>query len=316
MDKFLKDIPYFVEVARRKSYTQAADALDIPISTLSRRISAMEKELGVPLFKRSTRNVELTDSGTDFFKRCEFILEEAENAREDLIRNVKSATGHVRLSVSPDIYYSYMLGTLSSFAARYPKIKLHVHFATRWADLLTEPYDLDVRIGALPDSSLKAKRLTTLKPSFYASPKLFQSYNMPTTPQDLGSIPWIGLEHKTDQIRIRKGEQMEELRLVNAHTVNSMGIAMEFTLAGLGVTMLVPHIAKEFVDNGQLIPILPGWETTGADMNLVMPPGDPPHRVRLFVDHLAAHFAAVPHNPTAAIQLLAKRVQEFGTASQ
>ncbi len=222
MERLLRDMPLFVEVAKRRSFTLAADALDMPVSTLSRRIAALEKELGLPLLRRNSRNVELTESGKEFFERCDFIVAEAEMARDIVTRNMKSPTGRVRIALTGDIYHAYMRGAFSAFAAEWPGIHLQVHFSERAVDLLTEPFDLDIRRGPLPDSGLKARRLITLWPSLYASPKLLESYSAPKEPRDLRNTPCITLAQAGDRWTMRKGKREASITLSRNRTARWM----------------------------------------------------------------------------------------------
>lgn len=289
LNRLLRDLPLFVEVAKQKNFTRAADVLEMPLSTISRRIQALEKELGVPLFYRSARKVELTESGKAFFERCGFIMAEAEAAWEELARNMKTPAGRVRISVPADIYHVYLRGAFGSFAAQWPGIQLYVNFSQRWVDLLSEPYDLDIRIGPLPDSNLKARKLVTLRPALYASPKLLEFYPAPEKPADLSKLPCI-IAHNGVWV-MSKGEQTESVSVHPAHVVNSGGIALELALAGLGVTWLVPVIASRYEESGELVPLLPGWTYPSADINIVMASSQVPKRVRLFVEHLVDFFS-------------------------
>lgn len=298
MYSFLQQIPYFVEVAKHKSFTVAAEAISIPISTLSRKIALMEKELGVQLLKRNTRNVELTDGGRIFYERCLTILNAADQARNTLTEDLQNPAGPVRVAVSADLYHALMWGCFSSFALQYPDIRLQTHFATRWVDLHSESFDLDIRVGPLPDSNLRARKLYSLKAGFFASPKLLETYGAPETPEDLIRIPVVTVTSNRTNFELRKGTFRQKVTLNpvrSVHSVSSLSIALEFALAGLGVTILAPSpLTTRFQGTGELVPVLTEWHIAGPDVFAVMA-GDPqPYRVRLFVDHLLKHFAGLP----------------------
>lgn len=293
MNKLLRDLPFFVEVARQKSFTLAANALDMPISTLSRRISALEKELGVSLFRRNTRNVELTESGVEFFDKCAFILAEVEIARDGLLRDIKSPTGPVRLSMPNDVFHGFLSGALSDFALQYPEIRMEVTFNNRWVDLTREPFDLDIRIGNLPDSNLRSRRLFSIKHALYASPKLLEFYEEPDEPEKLQKIPCIGTQRLSGVWTLHRGAEQRKITPNFAHYLSGGALMGEFLVAGLGVALAPPRMMVPFEKHGLVKRILPEWsESTSSDITLVMPTGQLPHRVRLFVDYLAAHFAS------------------------
>lgn len=293
MNKILRDIPYFVEVARQKSFTLAADALDVPISTLSRRISAMEKELGVSLFKRNTRNVELTGSGLAFFTKCNYILGKVEEARDELISDMKSPRGPVRIAMPADIFHGFLGGgVLSDFAAQYPDIRMEVKFPGRWVDLLTEPFDLELRSGPLPDSNLRAHRLFSINLYVYASPALFEFYPEPEEPEGLGKIPCLGWQHASGVWNLYRGDEKRSVPLNFVHTLDGAGLMMEFLVAGLGAVLAPPRMMAPFVKHGLVKRILPEWSEDNAVLSLVMPDVQLPRRVRVFADYLIAHFAS------------------------
>ncbi len=295
MPSLLRDLPLFVEVARHKSFTLAAEKLDMYISTLSRRISQLEEELGVQLFLRSTRHVELTDSGRVLFERCRYLLSEAENIYDEVVHNMTKPSGPVRVAVPADIFHTYMRGVVGSFARQWPDIHLSVRFMHRWVDLLAEPFDLDIRVGPLPDSDLRARRLISLQPAMYASREFLKHHRMPETPQDLRDMPCIVMQQQGTVWTMWKGKKTESVAVRPIHTVNSISLSLELVLSGLGITWLSPAVlnlpAPEFE---ALVPILPGWTIPGVELNIVMAGNQLPYRVRLFVDHLVDHFARLP----------------------
>lgn len=294
MDKLFRDIPLFVEVAKQKSLTRAADALDMPLSTLSRRILLMEKELNLPLFHRGARKVELTESGRALFERCKFVVSEAGAALDEVVQKMKSTKGRVRVSVPMDLYYGYLVGMFSGFALQWPDIHMEVHLSSRWVDLVSEPYDLDIRFGPLPDSNLIVRKLGTLQPGLYASPKLLEFFSVPEKPSDLADFPCIAFAHHGDIWTLSRGKKTERVAIRAAHTVNSPRVALEFCLAGLGASWSVPSSAASHVESGQLLRLLPEWSPPGGvDLSVVTASRQVPHRVRLFIDYLAAHFTDI-----------------------
>ncbi|MDL2307319.1 LysR family transcriptional regulator [Desulfovibrio sp. OttesenSCG-928-C06] len=305
MDKLLKDLPLFVEVARRKSFSHAAEMLDMPVSTVSRRIAALERELGLPLFLRNSRNVELTESGLDFYNRCEFILNEAELAREQVVQKVQGTAGKVRIAMRPDSYHTHMAEALLSFARKWPDVNLEVYLSDRRVDLLTEPFDLEIRVGPLPDSSLKVRKLARVYPDLYASPEFLEKYSTPVHPQDLSRVPCVVFADaslvtpRNSHIWLfRKDGQTEEVRVKQAHLVNHLSVATDFVLAGLGVGWLARPMVEYHRKRGELVQLLPDWTLEeGVDISIVMASSELPRRVRLLVEHLVELSREMPHLP-------------------
>lgn len=295
LPELLRDMPLFVEVAKHKSFTLAAESLDMYISTLSRRISLLESRLGVPLFLRSTRNVELTESGKVFYDRCRYLLAETENIYEEVARNMTRAAGPVRIAIPADVYHTYMWGIAGQFAKKWPEINLVISFMPRWVDLITEPFDLDIRVGKLPDSDFVARKLISLEPGLYASKSFLEKYGIPSRPKELKELPCITLPQQGNVWTMHMGKKKESVSINAVHMVNSISLALDLAMEGCGITWLAPAILKhpEMKEN-DLVHILPEWSVPGIELNIVMPNRQLPYRVRLFVDHLVEHFAKMP----------------------
>lgn len=291
MRKILADIPYFLEATNHPSFTQAADALGIPLATLSRRIAAMERSLGVKLFFRGTRIAGLTEDGKELLESCKFIMAEALGIRDRLTQKQTEPCGPIRLSVEAFVYHCCMHGALGSFVKQYPKISLRTVFSTEWKDLHREPFDLDIRTGPVPYTDLKVRKLLSIRPALFCTAEFISQYASPKHPEDIARMPFIAQNpDNRPSITCSKGNKIETVILQPKHTVQSIGLALELLLAGQGITTLVPQLAKAFDREKKLVQILPDWELTQVDINLTLPADRPPKRIRLFVDHIAAHF--------------------------
>lgn len=292
VERVFRDIPLFVEAAKQGSFTLAAEYMDIPLPTVSRRIAAMERTLGIPLFYRKTRKIELTEYGQTLYERYRYIVDEAEAALDELFDDIKQPRGIVRFSVHPEVYHMYFSGVVGNFSARWPGIQLTGQFSSRWVDLYTEPFDLDIRTGRLPDSDLIVRRLVTLTPGLYASPALMRHHPLPETPGDLTGMPCISPMLPDEPWPLRKGEASETVVVRPVHRVDNLLLSLELALAGAGVAWSVPAAAEPYVAKGELVRILPGWTVPEFDINAVMASKQIPKRVRLFVDFLVANFSA------------------------
>jgi DNA-binding transcriptional LysR family regulator len=294
MRKFLADIPYFLEAANCSSFTQAAEALGIPLATLSRRIAAMEKYMGVRLFFRNTRSIGLTEDGKEFLESCKFIIAEASSIKEHLTQKQSEPTGPIRLSVEAFVYHCCMHGVLGAFVKQHPKINLHTVFSTEWKDLHREPFDLDIRTEEVPYMELKVRKLLSLHPALYCTSEFLKHYQKPEHPQDLSKIPFIAQKQEGRYTLIcNKGDNVEIVVLRPKHTVQSIGLAIESLLAGQGVTMVIPQLANALDRKEEFVYLLPDWHLAKVDINLTMPDDKMPKRIRLFVDHIVAHFQSL-----------------------
>lgn len=290
MNPLFRDMPLFVEVARNKSFSRAAARLDMYTSTLSRRIAALEKEVGVPLFLRTTRNVELTTGGKLLLERCEFLLAEADYALESVVGNMTRPAGPVRVSLFEYSYHAVLKGVFTGFAAKWPDVQLSVTFNDRPVDLLSEPYDVDFRVGPLPDSTLVARRVLTVEPQIFASPALLERYPMPEKPEDLATMPCLVLNRIGSAWRLHRGREQVVCSVRPRHVFSSISLCQEFVLAGQGVALLRKHLAVEDVKAGRLVRLLPEWTGTRHELFMVRAPGQPPKRVQVFMDYMGEFF--------------------------
>lgn len=189
MQSFLNDVPLVVEVARQKSFTRAAEILGLGASTLSRRIKLLEERMGVLLFYRDTRNVELTDNGLLLLERCEFILEEAHKAYEAIVQNMQDPTGLLRICMFRDLYDSHLKEGIVDFATRWPDIRMDLTFVEHAVDMRTAPYDVAFLISPSIAPPLVARKLMTIKPLVYASPHSCTATPHPRLPRTCNSCP-------------------------------------------------------------------------------------------------------------------------------
>ena len=291
MQDILSDLPAFIEVARRKSFTKAAEALDIPLPTVSRRIAAMEKKLGIQLFNRHSRKVELTEAGRVFFESSQHIVSEAQNAVEQLLREQQSCSGPIRISMPSTTYFVTLQGVLSAFTEQYPGIEMHLNFATRWVDLYSEPFDLEIRNGIMPDSSLVARKLISGKTGVYVSPAFLDKYPEPQSPEELEGLPYIHMSvFRQHGLELNRENESVTVFPRVRHSGNSPAVAWEFVLAGQGAALIELTMANKLEQSGKLVRILPEWNGPGIDLHLVRAEGKAPYRVKIFSDYLVDHF--------------------------
>ena len=294
---FLNDLPLFVEIARQKSFSRAADVLDIGISTLSRRIRLLEKDMGVLLFYRDTRNVELTPTGTLLFERCEYILTETTEAYESVVLNMREPSGLIRICMFADTYNAHLKNALSGFIAAWPDIRMSVNFVEQSVDMRTDPYDVAFLIDPAIAPPLVARKLFTIEPQLYASPELFKRYPLPSSPDDLHALPCISLGRFGDQWTLDNGSRRVTVEIRPAFTFSAVDLCREFALAGHGVAMLRTVLVAPYEESGRLVRVLPDWSGPKHDLNLVTGPGQLPARVRLFLEYMQKHYRSLSFHP-------------------
>lgn len=183
--ELLNDMALFVEVVNAKGFRGAAEATGVPNSTVSRRISLLEKAIGLRLLHRTTRRVELTEAGQIYYERCRRIVDEARIAHEQLGEMLAQPSGLLRASLPVDFATGYLAPIITAFAERYPGISFDFDLTPRRVDLVTEPFDVAIRMGEQPSSTLIVRQLVTLTPQVYGSPRYLKRAGEPKTPQEL-----------------------------------------------------------------------------------------------------------------------------------
>ncbi|WP_147822408.1 LysR family transcriptional regulator [Salidesulfovibrio onnuriiensis] len=293
LQEFLNDLPLLVEVARQKSFTRAAEILGLGVSTLSRRIKLLEARMGVLLFYRDTRNVEPTDTGAYLLERCGFILEEVQKAYDSVVMNMQKPSGLIRICMFRDLYDKLLRDVLIDFAAQWPDIQMDLTFVEHPVDMRTDPYDVAFLIGSSIAPSLVARKLLTIEPYLYASPKLLERHSLPEEPDDLHRLPCIVLQRFGRRWPMHNGNRQVTVEVQPKYSFSSVEMCRDFVLAGHGVALLREGLAEPDEKAGRLVRLLPDWSGGFAhDVNLVMGSSQLPQRVRLFVDHILAHVSS------------------------
>ena len=256
--EYLNDMALFVEVVKAKSFRAAGDATGVPNSTLSRRIGALEKSIGLRLLHRTTRRIELTEAGQIYYERCRRIVEEARIAHEQLGEMLAQPSGVLRASLPVDFATIYMAPLIAEFARRYPGITFDLDLTPRRVDLVAEPFDIAIRMGEQPSSTLIARQLARLTPYLYASPSYLKMAGEPTEPAELLQHERLGYP-KFGPWVLHKDDATAEVEIGRRFIVNSVGMYRSFAVLGQGIALLAEGVVADDVAEGRLRRVLPGW---------------------------------------------------------
>jgi DNA-binding transcriptional LysR family regulator len=257
--ELLNDMALFVEVAQLRSFRGAADATGVPSSTLSRRISALEAAIGLRLLHRTTRKVELTEAGQIYFARCRRIVDEARLAHAQLGELLAQPSGVLRASLPVDFATLYLAPLVAEFARRYPGIRFDFDLTPRRVDLVAEPFDVAIRMGALKDSGLIARLLARLAVQAYASPRYLELAGEPVHPADLAQHACLGFP-KAGPWTLHRDLDTVEVEVGGRFGVNSVGMLRRLATLDQGVILLPVEIAAADVAAGRLRRVLPQWQ--------------------------------------------------------
>lgn len=276
---------------RAKSFRQAALALNMPNSTLSRRISALEKTIGLRLLYRTTRKVEPTEAGQLYYERCKRIMGEVRLAHEQLDDMLTLPSGLLRLSLPADFAAGPLAPILSEFAEQYPGITFDLDLTPRRADLVSEPVDAAIRMGFQPDSNLIARQIGTVSASLYASPRYLERFGEPMQPEDLSSHECIRMNvaAMATSWTLINGDAKTTVAVDGKFLINSMGMIRSLAIHGAGIARLPDMLAKDELAKGSLQRILPDWKGAATPVYVLTETRMLPAKTQRFIEFLQLH---------------------------
>ena len=298
----LNDMALFVEVVKAKSFRRAAEVIGVPNSTLSRRIGVLEKAIGLRLLHRTTRKIELTEAGQTYFERCKRIVDEARLAHEQLGEMLTQPRGVLRVSLPVDFATIYLTPLVAEFARRYPGISFEFDLTPRRVDLVTEPFDLAIRMGEPADSGLIARQLARLPRYFYASPRYLELSGEPKEPNDLTRHECLCMSEVATW-RIENGRKKVEVAVGGRFTLNSVGMIRRLATLNMGIALLTEQIAAEGLAEGQLRRVLPDWQASPVSVYAITETRLLPAKTQRFVEFLQERLGRQgrePHSPEGA----------------
>lgn len=287
--ELLNDMALFVEVVKTKGFRNAAEATGLPNSTVSRRISNLEKALGLRLLHRTTRKIELTEAGQIYFDRCKRIVDEAKLAHEQLGSMLDQPTGVLRVSLPVDFGSIYLAPILADFAKQYQGISFDLDLTPRLVDLVSDPFDVAIRMGNPTDSTLIARQLALLPCFLYASPNYIQQRGEPKHPSDLEQHECIGFKTtKGSTWSFHKGNESVDVMVKGRFQLNSVGMIRKLATMDLGIVMVPAEIVANDLKQGRLLRILPDWEGASTPVYAMTETRLLPAKTQRFIEFLRA----------------------------
>ena len=288
--ELLNDMALFVEVVKAKSFRGAAEAIGVPDSTLSRRIGALEKAIGLRLLHRTTRKIELTEAGQLYFERSRRIVDEARLVHEQLGEMVAQPVGVLHASLPVDFANIFLAPLLPEFARRYPGISFEFDLTPRRVDLVTEPVDLAIRMGEPPSSNLIARQLARLPRYLYASPRYIELFGEPSEPADLQQHECVRLDPaEIDGWTLHREEETIEIPVGGRFLLNSVGMIRRLVMLGLGIAVLPEEIAADDVTAGNLRRVMPAWQAPSVPVYAITETRLLPAKTQRFIEFLREH---------------------------
>jgi DNA-binding transcriptional LysR family regulator len=292
----------FTRVVDAGSFSEAGRVLGMAPSSVSRQISALEDSLGTQLLNRTTRKLSLTEAGGLFHARVQRILLDVEDATQAVTQLEAAPRGTLRLNVPVGFGNYHVASALPLFLKRYPDVTVELSLSDNFIDLIEEGVDVAVRIGALRDSTLVARRLADNRRLVYGSPDYLRHHGRPRTPQDLTQHQCVVYRYRPgpQSWLFEKDGQRLEMTVTGPVSANNSESLHKMILGGAGLAMLPTWMAYEDVAAGRLVPLLMDWTMSPTSLESGIHVVYPENRhlspkVRAFVDFLAEHIGKPPY---------------------
>lgn len=266
------EVAIFIKVIQKGSFTGAALALDMPKSTVSTKISNLERRLGTSLITRSTRKIRLTPAGEAFFLRSTKAIDEITAAELAVRSENVEPQGRFKITAPVDIGNTILPSLAALFLKKFPKVQLDILLTDRRVDFLEDDVDLAIRAGQLKDSSLIAKKVGEVVFKIFASPKYLKENGEPSTLKDLSTHTCVHFTPLSSEgWHLLNGKRSASVSLTRKVVVDNMSLAHSLALEGVGIALMPSFLCESELRAGKLVPILQDWTTEIAPLHFVYP---------------------------------------------
>ena len=265
------NLPLFVTVAHTGSFTTAAQRLNMPTTTLSRRIQELEEALGVRLLNRTTRSLSLTDAGERYLAEVEPIVAAVDEANRSIGQLRQTITGRLRLTAPYFLADLFLADWVIEFQKAQPQVTVELQLDNHMLDLPGSGIDLAVRAGTMGDSSMIARHLFDVEWLLVVSPVFLYEVAPITSPADLTNLAAITTAVDPSRVtwHLGSGDEETSLRPKVTMQVNDLRIAAKAARAGLGIARLPQLLVQQELDDGDLVELLPDWRRPPVPVQLV-----------------------------------------------
>jgi len=290
------DLLLFARVVDEGSFSRAGERLGLPKSTVSRRLAALEAELGERLLLRTTRKLAVTDFGHSVLAHARQIVDEVDAAGALAQHRQAEPSGRLRVSMPADLAQVVLAPRLARFVAGHPAIELDLDLSARRVDMIGESYDLAIRMGDLPDdASLAARRIAVFATGLFAAPDYLARRGTPATPAELPQHDALLLRSRSGEPlpwRLARGDSQWGGALRMRVLANAPELLIRLARLGAGIAGVPIHFAEPYVQRGELEPVLADWRLPPVPAWAVFPGRRlMPARTRVFLDALADEFS-------------------------
>ncbi|NRB35755.1 MAG: LysR family transcriptional regulator [Rhodobacteraceae bacterium] len=295
MDR-LTEMEAFANVVDQGGFTDAAKKMGISKSAVSKHVSSLEARLGARLLNRTTRRVSPTEIGLAYYDRARRVLNDAGEA-DALVTSMQSApSGTLRVSVATDFGVNHLSPILSDFLKDYPDITVNMVLNNRYVELISEGFDVAIRIGELEDSTLRARKLAETTRRMIASPSYFATHGRPQKIDDLNLHKLLHYSSQSNgsvwKLTSPTGEK-RQVRTAGWLSVNDGQSLLNAAIAGLGIAYLPNYLYAQAMEDGLIEEAMPALPVETQGIYAVYPPGRfTQPKVRAFIDFLVEAFSS------------------------
>jgi DNA-binding transcriptional LysR family regulator len=289
MDR-LEAMSVIVAVTETGSFSAASRRLGTPVATVSRKVADLEARLKAELFQRSSRRMTLTDAGRDYVEACKRIMEQVDDAERQVSGEYRSPKGGLTVTTPWGLGHTHLLPLAVEFMDAFPEIGLRLLLTDRVVDTVEEGIDVSVRIGSLPESSMIATRIGSIRVVVCASPGYLAAKGRPQSPDQLADHECIAVNPvaSTNSWRFRKGKREFAVPIQSRLCVNTSEAAVIAAVAGAGLTRVMSYKMDAARRAGTLDLVLEAFEVEPLPVHIIYAPRNPvPLKLRAFLDWTA-----------------------------
>lgn len=293
MDR-LSEMEAFVTVVDQGGFTGAADRMGISKSAVSKNVAALENRLGVRLLNRTTRRVSPTEIGLNYYDRAKKVLGDAGEADEMVMAMQSSPRGHLKITMPVSFGQRFMGPAIAQFLSAHPEVSIDTTLDDRFVDMIADGFDLAIRIGALPDSSLRVRKIAETRPLILGAPSYLEAHGTPRSVDDLNSHKLLRYSVMAAGNYWRVISKSGEERLIRANgplAANNGDVLKNAAINGVGLAILPSFFICDALEDGSLVEVLADTPQPPFGIHVVYPPGlyiQP--KTRAFIDFLSAYF--------------------------
>ena len=266
-------IRIFVKVIQQGGFSKAANALQIPKSTISKAVTRLEQETGTKLLLRTTRSQTLTAAGRVFYEACLGPIQTLEDAQKSLYGMDNIVAGKVKITAPEDLGNYVVSPVIGWLCLKYPKLEFELNYTNEVLDLVKDGYDIAIRLGKLPASSLRQRRVGDFEMVPVAAPTYLKSKKRISAPKDLETLDCLTITSSsmTNEWTFKNEKKIVRIKVRSQVQSNQVSSLMKIALSGAGIALLPGYLCQSEIDQGKLIRILPEWHGIMLEVSIISP---------------------------------------------